>query len=121
MSKTLLLKNALLVATMDDAGREIADGAVLVRGNAIAGVGSADELPATADEVIDLAGHVVIPGLVNTHHHFFQTLTRALPGAQDAELFGWLKRLYPVWTGITPEMMRVSNLTAMAELLASGC
>lgn len=106
---------------MDDAGREIADGAVLVRGNEIAAVGPAGALPAAADEVIDLAGHVVIPGLVNTHHHFFQTLTRALPGAQDVELFGWLKRLYPVWTGITPEMIRVSNLTAMAELLASGC
>jgi cytosine/adenosine deaminase-related metal-dependent hydrolase len=121
LPKALLLKNALVVATMDDAGREIAGGAVLVRGNQIVAVGPADDLPASAEEVIDLGGYVVIPGLVNTHHHFFQTLTRAFPGAQDAELFGWLKRLYPVWTGITPEMIRISNLTAMAELLASGC
>lgn len=121
MPETLLLRNALAVATMDDARREIAGGGVLVRGNAIAAVGSAAELPATADAVIDLAGHVVLPGLVNTHHHFFQTLTRAFPGAQDAELFAWLARLYPVWSGITPEMVRVSALTAMAELLASGC
>jgi cytosine/adenosine deaminase-related metal-dependent hydrolase len=71
--------------------------------------------------VVDLAGHVVVPGLVNTHHHMFQSLTRAVPAAQDAGLFGWLEALYPVWARITPEMLRVSSLTAMAELMLSGC
>ena len=63
----------------------------------------------------------VLPGLVNTHHHFFQTLTRALPAAQDAELFGWLRALYPVWARLTPEMLNVSAQVAMAELMLSGC
>ena len=86
-TRTLLLANAAVVATMDDARREIADGSVLVRGHAIEAVGPAGELPGAADEVIDCRGMVVLPGLVNTHHHGFQTLTRALPAAQDAELF----------------------------------
>jgi len=74
-----------------------------------------------ADEVIDARGHAVLPGLVNTHHHMYQSLTRAVPAAQDAELFGWLKTLYPIWAGLTPEMVRVSTQLAMAELLLSGC
>lgn len=121
MSRTLLLKNATVVATMDDDRREIADGAVYVRGNRIEAVGPSHELPAEADEVIDLRGHVLLPGLVNTHHHMFQTLTRALPAAQNAELFDWLSALFPVWARITPEMMTVSAETAMAELILSGC
>ena len=119
--RTLLLRNAAVVATMDDTDREIADGAVFVRGHAIEAIGPTAALPATADEVIDLAGHVVLPGLVNTHHHFYQTLTRAWPGAQDATLFEWLRTLYPVWARMTPEMLHVSALTAMAELMLSGC
>ena len=71
--------------------------------------------------MISLAGCVALPGLVNTHHHMYQSLTRAVPGAQDAELFAWLRRLYPIWAGLTPEMIRVSTLTAMAELILSGC
>jgi cytosine/adenosine deaminase-related metal-dependent hydrolase len=78
-------------------------------------------LPDSADVVLDLAGHVVVPGLVNTHHHMYQSLTRALPQAQDASLFGWLEALYPVWARMTPEMLGVSTLTAMAELILSGC
>ena len=84
-------------------------------------MGPSAELPATADEVIDARGQVVIPGLVNTHHHFYQTLSRAVPAAQDAELFTWLKTLYPIWAKLTPEMACVSTQTAMAELLLSGC
>ncbi len=118
---TLLLKGATVVATMDDARREIADGAVYIRGHAIEAVGPAQELPAVADEVIDCRGMVVLPGLVNTHHHFFQTLTRAVPAAQDAELFGWLTALYPIWGGLTPEMLNVSAQVAIAELMLSGC
>lgn len=119
--RTLLLRNAAVVATMDDAQREIADGGVLVRGHAIEAVGPTHALPATADEVVDCRGMVVLPGLVNTHHHFFQTLTRAVPAAQDAELFGWLRTLYPVWARLTPEMLNVSAQVAIAELMLSGC
>ena len=71
--------------------------------------------------MIELDGHVLLPGLVNTHHHMFQTLTRVVPAAQDSELFGWLKALYPIWARLTPEAIRVSALTAMAELMLSGC
>jgi cytosine/adenosine deaminase-related metal-dependent hydrolase len=116
---TLLIRNATLLATMDAQRREIADGAVFVRDNVIEAVGTTSELPDTADEVIDAADQVVIPGLVNTHHHMFQTLTRAF--VQDNELFGWLQGLYPVWANLTPEMAKVSTQTAMAELLLSGC
>jgi 8-oxoguanine deaminase len=118
---TLLLKNADVLVTMDAARREIAGGGVFIRDNVIAAVGSMHELPMTADEVIDLSGHVLMPGLINTHHHMYQSLTRAIPAAQDAELFDWLGALYPIWANLTPEMIRVSTLTAMAELILSGC
>jgi len=117
---TLLIRNARLLVTMDDDRREIAKGAVFVRDNAIEAVGPSDELPTAADEVIDASDQVVIPGLVNTHHHMYQSLTRAIRPAQDRELFGWLQTLYPIWAGLTPEMTRVSTQTAMAELLPSG-
>lgn len=119
--RTLLLRDADLLVTMDDARREIAGGSVLVRGGRIQAVGAAADLPTDADEVIDLAGHIVIPGLVNTHHHMYQSLTRVVPGVQDGELFGWLRGLYPIWARLTPEMIGVSTQTAMAELILSGC
>ena len=106
---------------MDAHRRELVDGAVFVRGHVIEAVGSSTELPSTADEVIDARDQVVLPGLVNTHHHMVQTLTRVLPVAQDAELFTWLRALYPLWAKLTPEMLHVSTQTAMAELLLSGC
>jgi 8-oxoguanine deaminase len=118
---TLLIRHATLLVTMDAQRREIADGAVFVRDGVIEAVGSSAQVPQTADEVIDARGQVVIPGLVNTHHHFYQTLTRAVQAAQDAELFTWLKALYPIWAKLTPEMAHVSTQTAMAELLLSGC
>lgn len=121
MPKTLLIKNADVLVTMDASRRELKGAGLFIEDNRIAAVGPSTELPVTADEVIDLAGHIVIPGLVNTHHHMYQSLTRAVPAAQDAELFGWLTELYPIWARITPEMIRVSTLTAMAELLLSGC
>jgi 8-oxoguanine deaminase len=121
MAKTLLLKNADVVATMDDERREIGGGGVFVRDGVVAAVGGPADLPTSADETIDLAGHVLLPGLVNTHHHMFQCLTRATPGGQDAELFGWLKAHYPIWARITPEMFHVAAKTAMAELMLSGC
>ncbi len=120
MSK-ILIENAACIATMDDAGTELRNASILVDGNRIEAIGPAGELAASADESIDARGHLVIPGLVNTHHHMYQSLTRALPGVQDAELFSWLKGLYPVWARLTPDMIRVSTQTAMAELLLSGC
>ncbi|RRX07955.1 8-oxoguanine deaminase [Pandoraea apista] len=119
--KTLLVKNAEVLVTMDAGRREIARGGLYVEDNRIVAVGTSDTLPDTADEVLDLTGHVVIPGLVNTHHHMYQSLTRAIPAAQDGELFNWLTNLYPVWANLTPEMIRISTQTAMAELLLSGC
>jgi cytosine/adenosine deaminase-related metal-dependent hydrolase len=119
--KTLLLRHADMLVTMDAARREIPDGAVFIRGGVIEAVGPTSELPDSADEVRDLSGRIVLPGLVNTHHHMYQSLTRAVPGAQDAELFGWLQTLYPIWAGLTPEMIHASTLTAMAELILSGC
>jgi cytosine/adenosine deaminase-related metal-dependent hydrolase len=123
--RTLLIKNAQLVATFDNAdpakARELKNTSIFIRGNLIEAIGPADQLPKHANEVIDAAGHLVMPGMVNTHHHMFQSLTRAIPATQNAELFGWLRGLYPIWAGLTPEMIRVSTQTAMAELLLSGC
>jgi len=119
--KTLLVRNVELLATMDDARRELRNAGLFARGNAIEWVGPMDEAPATADTEIDLSQHLLLPGLVNTHHHMYQSLTRAVPGAQDAELFGWLKRLYPVWLRLTPEMVTTAAELAIAELMLSGC
>ena len=127
--KRLLIDRATCVATFDPAlpGQtgELRDACVLVRGNRIEWVGPASALPlqqrSSADEVIDARGHLVVPGMVNTHHHMYQSLTRAIPGVQDAELFSWLRGLYPIWAGLTPEMVQVSTQVAMAELLLSGC
>lgn len=118
---TLLLRHAQVLVTMDGQRREIADGGLFARGGVIEQVGPTADLPATADTVIDATDQVVIPGLVNTHHHLYQTLTRAVPGAQDSELFGWLSTLYPIWARLTPEMLHTSTQLGMAELLLSGC
>ncbi len=118
---TLLVKNASVLVTMDPSRREIAGGGLFIRDGFIEKTGSKSILPATADEVLDLSGYIVLPGLVNTHHHFYQTLTRAVPAAQDANLFNWLKTLYPIWARLTPEAVQVSTKTALAELALSGC
>jgi cytosine/adenosine deaminase-related metal-dependent hydrolase len=109
------------VATFDGAGREIPDGAVLLRDNVVEAVGPTSELSASGDEVLDARGLVLLPGLVCTHHHFFQTLTRNVPQAQDAALFDWLVAQYPIWARLTPEAVRVASEVAIAELLLSGC
>ena len=119
--KTLLVRNAEVLVTMDGGRREIRCGGLLAEGNRITAVGETSTLPETADLVLDLAGHVVVPGLVNTHHHMYQSLTRAVPAAQNTGLFEWLEALYPIWARMTPEMLQVSTLTAMAELVLSGC
>ncbi len=115
---TLLLRNADVLVTMDDAGSEIAGG-LFARDGVIEQVGG--DLPRFADEIVDATGCVVTPGLINTHHHLFQSLTRAVPGGQDALLFGWLKTLYPIWARMGPDEIFQSAQTGLAELALSGC
>ena len=137
-SDTLLLRNADLLCTMnpadatttptggstrsgDNVGAEIGNGGLFARGGVIEAVGPTSELPQDADLVIDMTGHVVIPGMVNTHHHLFQNLTRAVPAAQNAPLFGWLQTLYPIWSNIGPDHIYWSTALGLAELAMSGC
>jgi len=117
---TLLIKHAYLV-TMDDHQSEFPDGGLFIRNGLIEKCGPTSKLLDTADEVLDLSGHILLPGLINTHHHFYQTLTRAVPAAQNANLFNWLKTLYPIWARLTPEDIFISTQTALAELALSGC
>ena len=118
---TLLVRNAHILVTMDDAGREIRGGGLYARDGRIEQVGPTEALPRAADKTLDLSGHIVVPGLVNTHHHLYQNLTRAVPAGQDATLFNWLKALYPIWARMGPEHIRVSTLVGLAELALSGC
>jgi 8-oxoguanine deaminase len=118
---TLLLRDADVIATLDDAATVLTGASILVHDNVIEHIGPAADLPHTADTVIDARGRILIPGLVNTHHHFYQTLTRNVPGTQDATLFEWLVRLYPIWARLTPEAINVATAIAMAELMRSGC
>ncbi len=115
---TLLVRNARVLVTME--GREIPHGGLYARDGWIENVGPTMDIPATADEVVDMTGHVVMPGLVNTHHHLFQTLTRAFPGAQDSRLFDWLRTLYPVWARLTPDHVRTATRLGLVELALSG-
>lgn len=120
---SLLIRRADLALTMDDGpgpcGSEVAACDVLVRDGVIAAVGPGIEAPGA--EVVEAAGCLLTPGLVNTHHHLYQTLTRAVPGAQDALLFGWLRTLYPIWARFGPEEVFVSAQVGLAELALSGC
>lgn len=115
---TLLVRNARLLATMD--GREIPRGGLFARDGIIENVGDTMDIPAEADEMVDLSDHLIIPGLVNAHHHLYQTLTRAYPGAQDVGLFDWLQLLYPVWARMTPDHVRTSTRLGLVELALSG-
>lgn len=103
------------------AGIEIRDAGLYARDGVIEQVGPTASLPDDADQIIDMTGHVVIPGMVNTHHHLFQNLTRVVPPAQDAPLFGWLQTLYPVWSHLGPEHIYWSTVLGLAELALSGC
>jgi 8-oxoguanine deaminase len=122
---SLLIHNAHTIATQNDAQDELQNTSIFIRGGLIDGIAPSAQMPPhwpdLADEVIDARQHLVTPGLVNTHHHMYQSLTRAIPAVQNAELFGWLRGLYPIWAGLTPEMIQVSTQVAMAELLLSGC
>src|SRR5580765_4554312 len=118
---SLLIQHARLLVTMDDADTRLEDGVLYVEDNVIRQVGRSDQLPQQADMIINAHDMVILPGLVNTHHHFYQTLTRNLPAAQDADLFTWLRVHYPIWAGMTPEAIAVSSRVAIAELMLSGC
>jgi 8-oxoguanine deaminase len=118
---TILIKNAAIVVTMDKLRQEIPGGGLFIRDGFIEKVDKTEVLPTQADEVLDLSGHIVLPGLINTHHHFYQTLTRVVPAAQNSNLFSWLKTLYPIWGQMTAEDIQISTQTALAELALSGC
>jgi 8-oxoguanine deaminase len=123
---TLLITNADVLCTMESSelapfGAEISDSGLFARNGVIEQVGKTNNLPDTADQIINMRGHVVVPGMVNTHHHMFQNLTRAVPAAQNAPLFGWLQTLYPIWSHIGPEHIYWSTALALAELALSGC
>jgi 8-oxoguanine deaminase len=118
---SLLVKHADLIVSMDDADTRWEDGGIYVVDNVIQQLRPTDQLPQQADRIIDARGMIILPGLVNTHHHFYQTLTRNLPAAQNANLFTWLCILYPIWAGMTPEAISVSTKIAIAELMLSGC
>lgn len=112
-----VLKNAQTIVTMDDARRELADQDIRVTDGVISEIGQG----LSGDHTVSVAGCVVTPGLVNTHHHLYQTLTRAVPEAQNALLFGWLQTLYPIWERFGPEEMFISAQVGLAELALSGC
>ena len=114
----LLLKNADHILTMDDQRRELHGADILMRDGVIAAIGP--DL-GTTGHTLSAKGCVITPGLVNTHHHLYQTLTRAVPGGQDALLFGWLQTLYPIWSRFTPEAFFISAQVGLAELALSGC
>src|SRR5512137_950384 len=120
---TLLVRNIQKLITLNADRQQVADGAIFVRDNVIDYVGPAADLPpdraAQADRVIDARDMIVMPGLVNTHHHLYQTLTRCI--AVDSVLFNWLKTLYPIWARLDGEAVYISALTGMAELILSGC
>lgn len=118
---TQLFCHAAVLVSMDDHRSEIRDGGLFVRDGFIEQVGPTTQLPLEADEIIDLSGCIVFPGLINTHHHFYQTLTRAVPAAQNANLFTWLKTLYPIWARLQPRDIYLSTQLALAELALSGC
>ncbi len=115
----LLIRGATLVLTMDDGRRELAGTDILCRDGVIVELGAGLSAPGAYG--IDAAGCLVTPGLINTHHHLYQTLTRAVPAAQDALLFGWLRTLYPIWARMGPDEIRVSAMAGLAELALSGC
>ena len=120
MRREIVIKNAQSVLTMDDERRDLSAVDIHVKDGQIAAIGQGLRITNTTD-VVDGSSCIVTPGLVNTHHHLYQTLTRAVPGGQDALLFGWLQTLYPIWAKFSPEHMRISALVGLAELALSGC
>ena len=121
--KRTLIRNADIIATMEASGREIAGGCILIRDGVIEMIGPCSEIAQwpKVDETIDASGCVVTPGLVNTHHHLYQTLTRAVPDSASALLFGWLQSLYPIWRRMRPDDFVLAAQLGLSELALSGC
>jgi 8-oxoguanine deaminase len=118
---SLLIRHAAMIVSMDDNDAQWADGGIYVVDNVIQQLGPTNQLPQSADSTLNAQRMLILPGLVNTHHHFYQTLTRNLPAAQNANLFQWLRTHYPIWASLTPEAIYVSTKIALAELMLSGC
>ena len=118
---TVLARNAEVLVTMDGEGRELKNAGLYAENGIIKQVGANEELPRTADTVIDLGGQIVLPGFVNTHHHLNQTLMRNLPAGQNNNLFPWLQAHYRLWARTDEEASRASTLIGLAELALSGC
>jgi 8-oxoguanine deaminase len=118
---SLLIQQAAHIVSMDDNDTRWTDSGIYVNENVIQHIGPLEQLPQQADQIINARNMIILPGLINTHHHFYQTLTRNLPAAQDVNLFQWLRTLYPIWAGLTPEAIAVSTKIALAELMLSGC
>ena len=116
LGRTLLVKHATIMVTMDDERREIQDGGLFIENGVIKQVGPTSSLPSSADEVLDLQHHILLPGLINTHHHLYQHLTRVVPAAQDGNVMNWLKVLYPMWARIRPEALSSAIQCGLAEL-----
>ncbi|MCY4410918.1 MAG: 8-oxoguanine deaminase [Caldilineaceae bacterium] len=131
MTTRTVLTNADCIVTMNEQREEIADGALVLEGKQIVWVGATTDLPvkyrqggsadSSTTNYVNAGGKIVLPGFINTHHHFFQTLTRVVPAAQNAVLFDWLRALYPIWSFIGPEDVHASTQVALTELLLSGC
>ena len=119
--RTMLVRNASVMVTMDAQRREIPDGGLYIENGIIRQVSPSSQLPKTADEVLDLKDHLLLPGLVNTHHHLYQHLTRVVPAAQDGNVWNWLKVLYPMWARMQPEDVKLAIRVGLAELALSGC
>jgi 8-oxoguanine deaminase len=117
---SLKLVKCRLVVTMDDTGVELANATIEIRDRWISAVGD-ESLDEKFDEVVDARHLIAIPGLVNTHHHLYQTLTRGFPESEGMTLFAWLQTLYPIWSGVDEEMIYDSTRTGLAELALSGC
>src|SRR6202161_2873517 len=115
--KSMLVKNAAILVTMDKERREIKDGGMYIEDGEIKQVDRSDKLPQSAELILDMTGQLVLPGLINTHHHLYQHLTRVIPKAQNGNVWNWLKVLYPLWARITPDAMRLSTQVGIAELV----
>ena len=117
----LLISGATLLATMDDQRREITGGWIAITNGLVEAIGGPMETPPNALQILAANDCLVTPGLINSHHHLFQNLTRALPSMTDKPLFGWLQSLYPIWRNIGEEAAHVSAWIGLAELVLSGC
>jgi 8-oxoguanine deaminase len=118
---SLLIQHADFIISMDENDTQWRDAGIYVVDNVIQQIGPTEQLPQVADRILNASKMLILPGLVNTHHHFYQTLTRNLPAAQNANLFNWLRTHYPIWARLTPEAISISTKIALAELMLSGC